>query len=86
MTSDISGQDIWPHGNKIVNIIQVVRDMLADALPRTIVPGGSDIYKRYRSFRLKLPALCKHLRLDKNNLSYNDYVLIIEIGLKKSPR
>jgi len=60
--------------------------MLADALPRKIVPGGNNIYKRYRSFRQKLPALCKHLKLDKDNLSYNDYVLIVEMGLKQSPR
>lgn len=78
--SDISGQDIKVHKNDIDKAIKMVRNWLADSLKGTgvIIPGGQHIANRYRLFLKEMPALCKKLHLDKNDLEFNDRTTLYE--------
>jgi hypothetical protein len=81
--SDIAGQDITAHGGKPENAIKGVRNWLSDATPRSIkIPGGAVIARRYATFRQELPAMCERLLLSADELTFNDYVLLVEEWLK----
>ncbi len=82
--SDISGQDIRTHRGRPREAIKVVRDWLRDASKRTTIPGGSEIHRRYRLFLQELPILCSKLRLEKNELTFNDYALLVETWLREN--
>jgi hypothetical protein len=58
--SDISGQDITPHGGDPGRVIAAVRNWLSNSLsPRTsTIPGGTEITRRFARFQIELPALC----------------------------
>ena len=56
--SDISGQDIVGHGNKADRVIAAVRNWLRSSSGQ-MLPGGADISRRYRRFRMELPKLCR---------------------------
>lgn len=85
--SDIAGQDIHSHGKNPGQIIRVVRDWLSNATPSSIkIPGPALIMKRYELFRQDLPATCSSLHLDVNELTFNNYVVLVEEWLKFNPR
>jgi hypothetical protein len=85
--SDISGQDIESHDNKEKKIINKIRNWLSLELdPRiTIVPGGNQIFQRYRIFRSALPALCDKLKWDPNELPFADYSFAIATWINENP-
>jgi len=81
--SDISGQDISAHQGKPEQAIKVVRDWLSNATPKSVrIPGGTAIAERYAMFRQELPAMCAKLRLKEDELTFNDYVVLVEEWLK----
>jgi hypothetical protein len=85
--SDIAGQDIKSHGGDVKKAIQCVRNWLRncpDAAGVTL-PGGSFIYRRYRSFLKQLANQCKLLKLDINDLQFSEYVTLVVGWLKKNP-
>lgn len=54
--SDIGGQDIAPHGNRVADAITAVRDWLRAASKTSAqIPGGRRIGERYIAFRRDLP-------------------------------
>jgi hypothetical protein len=57
--SDISGQDITPHGGDPGRVIAAVRNWLSSSLisAEQTIPGGTDITNRFKRFRADLPAL-----------------------------
>jgi hypothetical protein len=79
--SDIAGQDIQAHENDPSIIIKIVRNWLR-SYSRTSIPSGSVIWNRYQKFKAELPQLCTELKLDINDLIYNDYVLLVSKWLK----
>src|SRR5204863_6180292 len=74
--SDIAGQDIQVHNNSAREAITVVRNWLRNASRSTILPGGMEIYRRFQLFEQKLPALCVELKVQRNELTFNDSVSI----------
>ena len=81
--SDIGGQDIHAHGAEPEKAIKVVRDWLSDDMPSSIrIPGGSLIVSRYALFRNELPAMCRKLHLNVDELTFNNYVVQVEEWLK----
>ena len=82
--SDIAGQDIKAHGNKPTQLIGAVRDWLRDADPNRQLPSSTVIVGRYQKFRHDLPGLCRNLRLDADELTYNDYKWVIGRWLEKN--
>jgi hypothetical protein len=81
--SDIAGQDISAHAGTVAKAIKVVRDWLSNATPDSItIPGGALIANRYEVFRRDLPAMCEKLRLNVEELTFNNYVVQVEEWLK----
>src|SRR6266404_5890838 len=60
--SDIAGQDIQVHSNGTKEAITVVRNWLRSSSPSKGLPGGMEIYGRFRLFQQELPGLCGELR------------------------
>lgn len=83
--SDIGGQDISPHGNKVENVISGVRDWL-----RTVgkspaqIPGGHRIVEHYLAFRRDLPGLCGTRGLDLRDITFLDYRALVAGWLKEN--
>jgi hypothetical protein len=82
--SDISGQDIRAHYNRIDKAVQSVRDWLSGQMIRRDiqVPGGVTILARYRLFSRQLPILCRNLQLDPKELLYVEYINLVEAWLR----
>jgi len=71
--SDIAGQDIRSHNNNAAEAITHVRNWLNSASGRKTIPGGAAILGRYNKFTSELPAICRALELEVNEVTYNDY-------------
>ena len=85
--SDIAGQDIRAHGNKPHAAIELVRNWLSTTpgAQGTVIPSGSVIAKRYRSFQARLPAWCGELQLNRRRLTFGDDVALVNAWLKEYP-
>lgn len=82
--SDIAGLDIQAHNRKVKDAIGIVRDWLSDASRRKTVPGGLEIHKRYQRFSQDLSKICRELRLQKTELTFNDYANIVSEWIRKT--
>ncbi len=80
--SDIAGQDIATHNGHPALIVKAVRDWLRNAAARSHLPSSTVIFKRYEQFRRDLPELCRKLRLDPLDLTFNDYTFVISRWLE----
>ncbi len=79
--SDIAGQDIRAHQNDLGKTVKHVRNWLNNASNATI-PSGDRIFNRYNSFKENLPVLCDALMLNRNEIEFNDYVVLVSQWLK----
>lgn len=85
--SDIAGQDIVAHGGKPTQAVRIVRDWLSDAEPKAVkMPAGTLIGRRYEQFRTELPAMCTTYGLLAEELTFNEYVLLVEEWLTDQAR
>lgn len=86
--SDISGQDIRPHHNRLEDLVKSVRNWLSNQLLRRgiQVPGGAVLFERYRSFCRALPAMCADpdVQLVPKELLYTEYVTLVAGWLSKN--
>lgn len=84
--SDIAGQDIRSHGGEPARAIRGVRDWLRNASHHSgvIIPSGARMVQRYDLFQQELPLLCDQLRLDCDDLIFNDYTTLIAEWLKEN--
>jgi hypothetical protein len=82
--SDISGQDITPHGGEPGRVIPAVRNWLASSLARReqSIPGGTSIARRFELFQAGLPALCNELRIEIHELTFTDYARLVSAWLR----
>ena len=73
--SDIKGQDVYPHGGDVQQVINVVRNWLRYELDYRIVkiPSGQKIFQRYGNFQASLPALCYKLNWNPKQLPFPDF-------------
>jgi hypothetical protein len=82
--SDIAGQDIQVHNNSAQEAITVVRNWLRSASRSKALPGGMEIYRRFQLFEQELPTLCGELRLQRDELTFNDSASIISDWLRNN--
>ena len=84
--SDIAGQDIRTHDNDPAVAVRVVRDWLRNALvpPAILLPSGSRIARRYAEFQADLPLICELIRLDPDELTFNDLTSLISVWLQEN--
>lgn len=82
--SDLAGQDIRSHENSPEKVITIIRNWLRNSSKRKTIPGGKDIYRRYRLFRKDLPELCEEIRIEEDELTFNDYTNLVSDWLTES--
>ena len=75
--SDISGQDIRGHDNNPEAIISNVREWLAHVSKKK-TPGPNFHIGRYKMFRQELLDRCKKYEWDYDNLTFNEYTILID--------
>jgi hypothetical protein len=76
--SDIGGQDIAAHHNRVEDAITAVRDWLRTVRKNSAqIPGGRRIAERYVAFRRDLPRMCKTEGLDVRDITFFDYRTMI---------
>jgi hypothetical protein len=82
--SDIAGQDIRSHDGDPLECVKIVRNWLRNASSASdvVIPSGSVMVKRYERFQRELPLLCDRLRLDRNELIFNDFTTLAAEWLK----
>lgn len=82
--SDIAGQDIHAHNDDLEAAIREVRTWLATTSKRKKLPGGKDILDRHKRFQADSPTLCKELKLQPGEVTFNDLRQMIVAWLKQN--
>lgn len=84
--SDIAGQDIKSHEGDPELAIRQVRNWLSSSptMADILIPGPGRIVARYRLFRDELPELCRRVRLDPDDLIFNDFTTCVSEWLKEN--
>lgn len=80
--SDIAGMDTKAHGNKVDEVISIVRDWLQKTSGRKNIPGSKAIIDRYKMYSKAHEKITTAAGLDPNNLSFIDYCHIVTNFLK----
>lgn len=85
--SNIAGQDIKSHNGDPRDAVKVVRNWLRNPVAASgrIIPGGSVMVERYARFQSALPVMCADLRLDRDDLLFNDLTTLAAEWLKVNP-
>lgn len=78
MISDLAGQDARFHNNSPSEAIIEVRAWLQGVSERKTVPGPLKIKARFAAFSDAIAPLATEAGLDRKNLTYIDYVHLIE--------
>lgn len=81
--SDIAGQDIQYHNGNIVEAITNTAAWLRNKSRRKTVPGGAAIATEYAEFQLALPRILETLGLEPQEVTYSDYLALIEAYIIK---
>lgn len=83
--SDIKGQDIFSHKNNINNAITLISGWLRNSSKRKSIPGGSEIFRRYKLFTKELPEMCKVSKIKLSELGFNDYSGFVSEWISQNP-
>lgn len=83
--SDISGQDIETHNNDSEKAVKIVRNWLSDSSRRRTIPGGKEIWRRYKVFTQDLPTMCEEFQFEIEDLTFLDYTGLIYGWLEWNP-
>lgn len=82
--SDVAGQDIRSHNGEPQRAIGLIRAWLSDASERRTIPGGRDITRRYEAFCKDLPEICRNVRLDIDEVTFNDFSVFASDWLREN--
>jgi hypothetical protein len=80
--SDISGQDIHAHSNRIGPLIHEVRDFLRTS--GSHISGGQVVHNEYLRFERDKPKICRSLELSPAQLTFKDLTHVIAQWLARS--
>ncbi|MDX2054904.1 MAG: hypothetical protein SFV15_21050 [Polyangiaceae bacterium] len=75
--SDLAGQDIRAHHNRVDDGITAVRNWLQATRPKVRIPSSARIAARYVQFRTDLPKMCTHEDLHSATLTFLDYRTLV---------
>ena len=82
--SDIAGQDISAHNNKIESLITIIRNWLLNQKSDKMYPSGKFIYKKYNKYVKELPTFSRTLLYEPDELTFNDQNNLIKAWLEKN--
>jgi len=74
--SDLSGQDIKSHNNKVTDVITAIRNWLTKKTNEKI-PSASYIYEDYNNFLKDLPERCTLNRWNPLELTFDEYSSLV---------
>ncbi|MDE2111780.1 MAG: hypothetical protein KGJ79_11615 [Alphaproteobacteria bacterium] len=80
MLSDISGQDIEVHGNRVGQAIAKVRNWLSEhrAATQPPLPGARALQGDYERFKREVAAILRRHRLDAlSKITHNDFLFAV---------
>jgi len=84
--SDIAGQDIRFHANRVDTAIPAVRNWLrANLPPSRRVKSASSIIARYIEFRRQLPAAARYENFTIAELTFLDYRTFVDVWIEENP-
>lgn len=84
--SDIAGQDIRSHGGDPQRAMGAVRDLLATVRDgQGLLPGMRTMCERYAIFQAELPALCRRVHLDADDLRFVELRTLVEEWVEQNP-
>jgi hypothetical protein len=75
--SDIAGQDVHAHQQKMEALISVLAGWLRDEGRDPIVPGGKRMTAEFATFVKELPKICAKRHLEADELTMGDYTEMI---------
>jgi hypothetical protein len=84
--SDIAGQDIKAHGNDPAKVITSVRDWLNSSRTHGHLPGGRAILRLYERFLTDVPPMLDRLKLHDAEISFADWLRIVQRWLEQPER
>ncbi len=82
--SDIAGQDIQAHNGNPADAARCIRDWLQAERTDSRIPGGAKIFERYEKFCEISPVLCEELQLAAEQMTFGDFLALIERWLKSN--
>ncbi len=81
--SDIAGQDIQPHNADPEQAIKAIRNWTQTVVHKQrSLPSGRVIVERHRTFSNAIPKLCAKAEMDFKELTYTDYVWLVDTWLE----
>jgi hypothetical protein len=84
--SDLGGQDMMAHNKNPNTIIKKVREWLAPkAMDPARIPHSSYFISNYNDFQALLPSYCAAKHWDVDEISFNEYLLLISNWLLTNP-
>ena len=83
--SDIAGQDIRAHGNRVDIAIRAVRNWLRTTHKPLPVRSASAIIERYVEFRRQLPAAARDEGFTIAELTFLDYRTFVDVWIEDNP-
>src|SRR5690606_25603462 len=83
--SDIAGQDIRAHNNRIDVAVTVTRNWLQASRASAETPPAQRLFKRYLWFRSDLPRMCKAAGGTESTLTFLDYRRMIDVWRRANP-
>ena len=75
--SDIKGQDVAAHENKLRELIRCIRDWLSKIDQSRSLPGGTAIWREYIKFKKSLPNKLREEDLKDRELTWDDYLNLV---------
>jgi hypothetical protein len=80
--SDLAGQDIADHRSSPLTLIAQIRNWLRATSQANDTPGAHQIIERYTALRADLPAVCREMGLQHDDLSFHDFGWVITEWLR----
>jgi hypothetical protein len=82
--SDLNGVDVKAHHNDPVIVIQKLRNWLSTASGKKPMIGYNIIMAEYKELSERYSTILKRLGFNDDNITFNDYCLIVEEQLRQN--
>lgn len=83
--SDLAGQDPKAHNGTSQGVVKCVRNWLRGENLDRGLSSGERMWLRFERFKNNLPVVCDGLRLEPDDLEFNDLTTVVEEWLRLNP-
>ncbi|KQW47218.1 MULTISPECIES: hypothetical protein [unclassified Ensifer] len=82
--SDIAGQDVHEHSADIKVLITKLSAWLRLQEPALVIAGGAVLHQEFTEFTTQLPKIFAARKLAENEVTFNDYAVIVSLYLNEA--